>query len=155
MLDKEIKNISAQANQIISACPQLSAKRELLLSEHGVGEVLALTLLGDVPELGTLNRGKIAALIGLALLNHQSGSQDSRRFIRGGRKHVRSILYMATVSAIRKSPTLRPYFIRLVQAGKPKKIALIAAMRKLLLTLNAKMRGLLRSSEDAAVPTTA
>lgn len=140
LIEREIKALSEQAHKIIDAHAFLRAKKAVLLSEHGVGEVLALTLLGDVPELGTLNRAKLGALIGVAPLNNQSGARDSRRFIRGGRKHVRHVLYMATVAAIRRSPSLKPYFLRLVKRGKPKMVALIACMRKLLLTLNAKMR---------------
>lgn len=141
---KEVKQLSLKANSIIDAHPLLRKKRDLLLSEHGVGEVLALTLLGDVPELGTLNRAKISALIGVAPINRQSGSKDSKRSIRGGRKHVRQILYMSTVAAIRRSPSLKPYFLRLVKRGKPKMIALIACMRRLLISLNSKMRNLIR-----------
>jgi transposase len=140
VLKKELALISAEAQKLIEANETLRAKRDLLLSEHGVGEVLALTLLADVEELGTLNRAKVTSLIGLAPLDRQSGTKDGRRFIRGGRKHVRHVLYMATVAAIRRSPTLKPYFLRLVKRGKPKMVAIIACMRRLLITLNAKMR---------------
>ena len=145
VLQREVRAISKAATKIIDAHQILREKHAVLFSEHGVGDVLALTLLADVPELGTLNRGKIGALIGVAPLNHQSGSRDAKRFIRGGRKHVRQILYMATVAAIRRSTTLKPYFLRLVKRGKPKMIAVIACMRRLLLTLNAKMRAFLHA----------
>lgn len=140
VLTKELKAVNAEASRLIDSNELLRAKRQLLLAEHGVGDVLALTLLADVQELGTLNRAKITALIGLAPLDRQSSSTDGKRFIRGGRKHVRHVLYMATVAAIRRSPLLKPYFLRLVKRGKPKMVALIACMRKLLISLNAKMR---------------
>lgn len=150
ILQKELKVVNAQARTIINSDEELRAKRDLLLSEHGVGDVLALTLLADLTELGTLNRAKITSLVGLAPLDRQSGSTDGRRFIRGGRKHVRHVLYMATVAAIRRSPSLKPYFLKQVQRGKLKMFALIACMRKLILTLNAKMRIFLQSHSITA-----
>lgn len=149
-LQKELDGVTKAAREIIQADSKLKAKAELLLSEHGVGEVLTLTLLGELPELGTINRAKISALVGVAPFDNQSGTRDGRRHIRGGRKQVRTILYMAALTAIRRSPTLKPYFINQVKKGKPKKSALVACMRKLLITLNAKMRALILSEQFQA-----
>lgn len=125
---------------VISADSKLSAKYNLLLEQFGVGKVLAATLLGELPELGTLNRRKIAALAGVAPFNNQSGNKDGRRSIRGGRNPVRTALYMSALTATRKGSPLKPFYLRLVRAGKPKMVALIATMRKLLLILNAVLR---------------
>ena len=146
-LQKELEGVTKAALEIIQADCKLKTKAELLLSEHGVGQVLTLTLLGELPELGTINRAKISALVGVAPFDNQSGTRDGKRHIRGGRKHVRSILYMATLAAIRRSPKLKPYFISQVKKGKPKMSALIACMRRLLITLNAKMRALISSEQ--------
>lgn len=116
------------------------ANEELLRSAKGVGPVLASTLVAHVPELGQLDRRKIAALIGVAPFNRDSGRWSGKRSIRGGRSEVRHVLYMATVAASRFNPTLRGFYRRLVDAGKPKKLALVATARKLLTILNAMMR---------------
>ena len=153
-LEKEVKRVTELAQEIINSTPELKAKAEVLSSEHGVGAVLTLSLLSDLPELGTINRNKIGALVGVAPYDNQSGSRDGRRHIRGGRKHIRAILYMATLAAIRRSPVLKPYFIAQVKRGKPKMSALIACMRKLLLILNSKMRAYYQQS-SVAMPTLA
>jgi transposase len=102
--------------------------------------VVAHTLLIDLPELGTLNRKQIAALVGVAPLNRDSGTLRGRRMVWGGRAHVRTALYMATLSAIRFNPVIRAFYQRLRQAGKPAKVALTACMRKLLTILNAMLK---------------
>ena len=100
----------------------------------------AATLLSDVPELGTLNRKKIASLVGLAPFNRDSGALRGRRAIWGGRAAVRAVLYMATVAALRCNPVIKAFYARLRAAGKPPKVAITAAMRKLLVILNAIVR---------------
>lgn len=147
VLTKEIELITKEATQIIDANSEMKRKASVLKSEHGVGEVLTLTLLGDLTELGKLNRNKIGALVGVAPFDNQSGSFNGKRRISGGRKHIRAILYMCALAAIRKSPTLKPYFLRLVKRGKPKMCALVACMRRLLLILNAKMRDFYQSQQ--------
>jgi transposase len=102
--------------------------------------MLSATLLGELPELGRLDRRQIAALAGVAPFNRDSGSQRGKRTISGGRAHVRTALYMATLTATRFNPLIRQFYERLCQAGKPKKVALIACMRKLLTILNAMLR---------------
>lgn len=124
----------------IESSPAWQAKRDLLASVQGVGEITALTLIGCLPELGQLNRKQIAALAGLAPFNCDSGNVRGRRVIWGGRAAVRAVLYMATLSAVRYNPPLRAFHQRLLAAGKMKKVALVACMRKLLTILNAILR---------------
>ena len=114
--------------------------KKLLQSVPGVGRVLTLTLFAHLPELGHLNRREIAALVGVAPFNCDSGQLRGRRRVWGGRASVRSVLYMAVVSAIRCNPVIRMFYERLRQTGKPAKVALTACMRKLLTILNAMLR---------------
>ena len=115
-------------------------KSQVLRSVPGVGGVLCATLLAEVPELGTLNRHQIAALVGVAPFNQDSGRHRGKRQCWGGRARVRAVLYMATVSALRHNPTIRPFYQRLKEAGKPSLVAIVACMRKLLTILNAMLR---------------
>jgi transposase len=139
-LRKELDAIDDDIDRLIKSSSVWRANEELLRSAKGVGPVLASTLVAHVPELGQLDRRKIAALIGVAPFNRDSGRWSGKRSIRGGRSEVRHVLYMATVAATRFNPTLRGFYRRLVDAGKPKKLALVAAARKLLTILNAMMR---------------
>jgi len=116
------------------------ANEDLLRSVKGVGPVVTRTLLARLPELGSLSRHQIAALVGLAPVNNESGSFRGKRSIRGGRADGRTVMYMATLSAVRYNPPICAFYTRLVDAGKPKKVALIAAARKLLTVLNAMLR---------------
>jgi Transposase IS116/IS110/IS902 family len=115
-------------------------KYELLSSVPGVGPVLTVALLSDLPELGRLNRSEIAALSGVAPFNCDSGTLRGQRKIQGGRKRLRRVLYSATVAAVWCNPSLRPYYQHLRASGKPAKVALVAAMHKLLLILNAMLK---------------
>jgi transposase len=139
-LRKEVARVDDDIDTLIKQSPVWRANEELLRSAKGVGPVLASTLLGRLPELGKLNRKEIAALAGIAPINRDSGQQRGKRSIYGGRADVRTVLYMATVNAVRHNPSLSGFYQRLVAAGKPKKVALVAAMRKLLTILNAMMR---------------
>ena len=105
-----------------------------------MGPVLSMTLLSDLPELGALNRGEIAALVGVAPFNRDSGTLRGKRKVWGGRAQVRAALYMAALVATRFNPVLRAFYQRLCTAGKPKKVALTACMRKLLTILNLMVR---------------
>jgi len=109
-------------------------------SVPGVGPVLSRTLLADLPELGTLARKQIAALVGVAPLARDSGTLRGKRIVWGGRAPVRAVLYMGALVATRRNPVIRAFYRRLLAAGKPKKVALIACLRKLLTILNAMMR---------------
>ena len=124
----------------VEASPAWQATRDLLSAVKGIGEVTALTLIGELPELGQLDRKRIAALVGVAPLNRDSGTVRGRRQVWGGRAVVRHTLYMATLSAVRFNATVRAFYTRLVSAGKAKKVALVACMRKLLTILNAMVR---------------
>lgn len=136
-LDEQIDSIDAEISQAIKASPVWRAKDRLLRSVPGVGDGLARAVLADLPELGTLTRGQIAALVGVAPYDNDSGKRRGQRAIRGGRAPVRCVLYMATLAATRCNPAIRAFYRRLRDAGKPFKLALVAAMRKLLITLNA------------------
>lgn len=115
-------------------------KADLLTGVPGVGKVTLLTLLARLPELGQLDRGRIAALVGLAPFNDDSGKRKGQRYVRGGRIEVRNVLYMATLTAKRHNPVIRDFFTRLTAAGKPFKVAMTACMRKLLTILNAMVK---------------
>jgi transposase len=123
--------------QTIQQTPLWRERDDLLRSVPGVGPTLATTLLAELPELGRLNRKQIAALAGVAPLNCDSGQHRGRRVIWGGRAHLRAMLYMGTLVAVQHNPVLRPFYERLLAAGKPKKVALVACMHKLLRILNA------------------
>ncbi|WP_460841558.1 IS110 family RNA-guided transposase [Noviherbaspirillum agri] len=134
-LEKELTRIDDDMAQWIELkFPDLSV---LLSSVKGVGKTTASTLIAEVPELGKLSRREISSLIGVAPLNRDSGIMRGRRTIFGGRASVRQVLYMATLTAARHNPAIKAFYEHLVSAGEPKKVALVACMRKLLTILNA------------------
>jgi transposase len=139
-LDKRLKRIDDELDQLIRQSPAWQERARLLKSVPGVGEQTARVLIAELPELGSCSRQQIAALAGLAPMNCDSGQWRGQRRIRGGRATVRSSLYMATLSAIRRNRLLQPYYLRLRSAGKCGKVALTACMRKLLTILNAMLR---------------
>ncbi len=136
----QLRALEAQIRAFIRDCPSLQAQAALLQSVPGVGPVVAATLLGALPELGTLSGKQLAALVGVAPFNRDSGQQRGRRTIWGGRAPVRQTLYMAALVASRHNPVIRTFYQRLLAAGKPKKLALVACMRKLLVILTALLR---------------
>jgi transposase len=138
-LQHHVDDLDDQLQQRLRESPIWREKDDLLRSVPGVGPVLSSTLLADLPELGHLNRKQIAALVGVAPFNRDSGRLAGKRMIWGGRAAVRTTLYMATLSATRFNPVIRTFYERLVHAGKPPKVALTACMRKLLTILNAMM----------------
>jgi len=139
-LEKRLAEVERQLQQLIEASPLWRAQEDLLRSVPGVGLVFLLALLADLPELGRLNRRQIAALAGVAPFNRDSGRFRGTRAIWGGRARLRSLLYMATLAAVRSNPLIRPFYQRLRAAGKKPKVALTACMRKLLTILNAMVR---------------
>lgn len=139
-LEQELADVNTDLDQRLRQSPVWVAKQKLLRSAPGVGPVLTLTLLADLPELGRLDRKQIAALVGVAPLNDDSGQQRGRRLIWGGRAEVRNALYMAALSATRFNPVIRTFYQRLRQAGKKFKVAMTACMHKLLTILNAMIR---------------
>lgn len=136
-LEAELKEIDAELAQAIADDPIWRERDALLRSVPGVGPVLAVTLLAELPQLGSLNRHQVAALAGVAPLNRDSGTRRGIRTVWGGRARVRGALYMAALVATRYNPVIRAFYERLCAAGKPKKVALTACMRKLLTILNA------------------
>lgn len=139
-LEEEIAALDEEIQVLKRERKDWEEKDRLLRSVPGVGPVLSSTLLGCLPELGTLPGKKIAALVGVAPFNRDSGKLRGKRGIWGGRAVVRVVLYMATVAAIRFNPAIRGFYLRLIEAGKPTKVALVACMRKLLVILNAIVR---------------
>jgi transposase len=139
-LDARISEVDAEMQLHIEASSVWREKDRLLRSAPGVGPTLSLALLAGVPELGTLNRQKVSKLVGIAPLNRDSGTLRGTRRIWGGRSDVRNVLYMGTLSAVRHNPVIREFFDRLVARGKPKKVALVASMRKLLTILNRMLK---------------
>ena len=141
-LQKQLAALDKELEDTIKKSPIWHEKDDLLRSVNGVGPVVSRTLLASLPELGKLNRKQIAALAGLAPFNNDSGRRTGKRSIWGGRGEVRAVLYMSAVTAVRFNPELKAFYERLIGIGKPKKVALTAVMRKLLIKLNAMMRGL-------------
>jgi transposase len=139
-LQRQLATLDTDLDQVIRTHPGWRVRDDLLRSAPGVGPILSVTLLGGLPELGTLSRGAIAALVGVAPWNRDSGRWRGARRCRGGRADVRAVLYMATLAAVRCNPALRAFYQRLLAAGKRKKVALVACMRKLLTILNAMVK---------------
>lgn len=139
-IDKQIELLEAESTDVINEYKELERKHEILVSVPGIGQVTAGVLLGQMPELGTLSRQAIASLAGLAPFNCDSGQMRGQRHIRGGRSHVRTALYMATVAAVRSNPIIKEDYERFIKAGKAPKVAIAACMRKLLIIVNAMVR---------------
>jgi len=139
-ITEEIAVIDRQLDQVIAEIPQFQARVDQLISAKGVGKVLAYTLLSELPELGSMNRKQIAAIVGVAPMNRDSGKHKGKRKIRGGRSKIRTVLFVSMLSAIQCHPKLKPMYQRLVTAGKPKKVAIVACMRKQLIILNTMVK---------------
>jgi transposase len=139
-LKKALAAVEQQLREVVQRAPAQSAKAELITAVPGVGPQLSVTLIAELPELGRLGRREIAALVGVAPHAHESGRFKGRRMIWGGRARVRTMLYMASLSAVRHNPVLRACYQGLLDRGKAKKLALVACMRKLLVILNAMLR---------------
>jgi transposase len=139
-LRRQIQEIDAEIDRRIRQCEAWNEKRKLLMSVPGVGAVLASTLITELPELGSLEHRKIAALVGVAPFPRDTGKSHGKRFCKGGRNSIRRVLYMATLSAARFNPVIKIFYQRLCQNGKLKKVAHIACARKMLVILNAMVR---------------
>ena len=139
-LEQELSDLDKGLRQTLRRSPVWREKDDLLRTVPGVGEQLSLTLLANLPELGTLNRRQIAALVGVAPYNRDSGTLRGKRAVWGGRSRVRAVLYMGALVASRHNPAIRDFYQRLLAAGKPKKVALVASMRKLLVILNGMLK---------------
>ena len=139
-LDQEIVALDRHLDQAVDQHTAWRHKRDILTSMPGVGNTVAYTLLGDLPEIGTLNRKQIAALTGVAPFNRDSGKLRGKRRIRGGRASVRTALYLGAMSAVRFNPEIKRFYDRLVNSGKHRKVALTACIRKMVTALNAMVR---------------
>jgi transposase len=139
-LEQELAGLDRDLDHTIRESPLWREKDNLLRSVPGVGPVVSMTLLADLPELGTLSRHQIAALVGVAPLNRASGRFRGQRRVWGGRARVRAALYMAALTASRYNPMIRAFYHRLCGAGKARKVALTACMRKLLIILNSMVK---------------
>ena len=139
-LERQLDDVTTELAALIEASPVWRAKDDLLQSVPGVGPIVSYTLLGELPELGTLTHKQIAALVGIAPLARDSGTLRGKRLIYGGRASVRTALFMAAMCGRRWNPALKVFYDRLKAAGKPTKVALIACARKLLTILNAMVR---------------
>lgn len=149
-LEKRLKDVNSDLGKSLRQTPAWREKDDLLQSAPGVGPVLSVTLLADLPELGRLNRRQIAALVGLAPFNRDSGQFRGKRSIWGGRAEVRAVLHMGTLSAIKHNPIIREYYLHLTSAGKKHKVAITACMRKLLTILNTMVKNNTRWQPDYA-----
>jgi len=139
-LQKRLHDVDTDLQQWLQDSSLWRVNDDILRSTPGVGPTLSLTLLAELPELGRLNRKQIAAMVGVAPINRDSGAYRGQRRVWGGRRQVRSVLYMATLAAIRCNPVIKVFYQRLLQAGKKPKVAIVACMRKLLTILNAMVR---------------
>ena len=139
-LEKELAELEAEIDDQVRGPPVWAGKENLLASVPGVGPIIARTLIAEMPELGTLDRRQIAALAGPAPWTRQSGQWKGKSFIGGGRRTVRSLLFLGALTASRHNPVLKAFRDKLVAAGKPKMVATVAVARKLLTILNAILR---------------
>jgi len=139
-IQEQLDRYLEQIQGLIDACPDLKARQQVLMSQRGIGRRTAVVLVAGLPELGKVNRQRIAALVGLACYARDSGSHTGKRRIRGGRSDVRSALYMANLTHTRKGSPLYEAYQKLLKRGKPKLVAQVAVMRKFLIQLNTAMR---------------
>jgi len=136
----QIQKIEKKIVDLIESCPEYKAKNDILQSMKGIGKVAAASLISNMPELGYMTNKQAAALIGVAPINRESGRYKGKRKIQGGRHQVRTVLYMAMMSAIQSNPVFKGHYQRLVDVGKPKKVAIIACVRKMIVILNSMLR---------------
>lgn len=136
----QIAKIEHKIIAIIESCPEYSAKNTILQSMKGIGKIAAASLISNLPELGYMTNKQASALVGVAPINRESGRYKGQRKIQGGRHQVRTVLYMAMMSAIQSNPVFKSQYDKLLAAGKPKKVALIACVRKMIVILNSMLR---------------
>ena len=139
-LKGQLAELDREINQLTKNTPQIKQKKALLISVPGIGEITSAMLIAKLPELGICNRKQIAALVGTAPFNNDSGNKRGRRRTKGGREDVRCVLYMATLTATWCNPVIKAHYENLIDAGKLPKVAIVACMRKLLVILNAMIR---------------
>ncbi len=140
MFKNQIKKIEDKIVKLIESNPEYQAKNMILQSMTGIGKIAAASLISNLPELGHINSKQASALIGVAPMNRESGRFKGKRKIQGGRPQVRTVLYMAMMSAMQANPVFKATYKRLCAAGKPKKVAIIACIRKMIVILNSMLR---------------
>ena len=140
VIKNQLEKTDNKLHKLIESCEEYKTKNDIVQSIPGVGNVVAFNLISEMPELGYINNKEAASLVGVAPFNRDSGSYKGKRMIRGGRSQIRTAIYMAMMSAIQCNPTFKATYQRLVAAGKPKKVAIIACIRKLVITLNSMVR---------------
>ncbi|WP_057833251.1 IS110 family transposase [Colwellia sp. TT2012] len=140
VIKNQLEKTDNKLHKLIESCEEYKTKNDIIQSVPGVGKVVAFNLISEMPELGYINNKEAASLVGVAPFNRDSGSYKGKRMIRGGRSQIRTAMYMAMMSAIQCNPTFKAMYQRLVAAGKPKKVAIIACIRKLVITLNSMVR---------------
>jgi len=140
VLKNQLEKIDNKLHKLIESCDEYKIKNDIIQSVPGVGKVVAFNLISEMPELGYINNKEASSLVGVAPFNRESGSYKGKRMVRGGRAQIRTAMYMAMMSAIQCNPTFKATYQRLVAAGKPKKVAIIACIRKLVITLNSMVR---------------
>lgn len=139
-LGREIEKVDALMSNIIKNCPEYQAKNDIIQSMPGVGKVVAFSLLSNMPELGYITNKQASALIGVAPINRESGAYQGQRGIKGGRHQIRTVMFMAMMSAMQCNPVFKATYQRLIAQGKPKKKAIIACVRKMIVILNSMVR---------------
>ena len=150
VIKKQAQKMDDELAQLIESCPEYKAKSDLVQSMPGVGKVSAATLISYLPELGLMNNKQVASLVGVAPMNKESGRYKGKQIIQGGRAQVRTVLFMAMMSAMQCNSKFKATYQRLVAAGKPKKVAIIACVRKMLVILNSMVRDGVMWEEKAA-----
>ena len=140
VMKNQLDKIDNKLQKLIDSRDEYKSKNDIIQSVPGVGKVVAFNLISEMPELGYINNKEASSLVGVAPFNRESGSYKGNRMIRGGRSQIRTAMYMAMMSAIQCNRTFKEYYQRLVAAGKPKKVAIIACIRKLVITLNSMVR---------------
>lgn len=140
VIKNQIEKVDSKLHKLIEDCPEYQTKNEILQSMPGVGKVVAFSLISNMPELGYITNKEAAALVGVAPVNRESGAFKGKRSIRGGRPQIRTVMFMAMMSAMRCNPVFKSTYQRLVKAGKPKKVAMIACVRKMIVILNSMVR---------------
>ncbi len=140
VMKNQLDKIDNKLQKLIDSRDEYKIKNDIVQSVPGVGKVVAFNLISEMPELGYINNKEASSLVGVAPFNRESGSYKGNRMIRGGRSQIRTAMYMAMMSAIQCNRTFKEYYQRLVAAGKPKKVAIIACIRKLVITLNSMVR---------------
>ena len=149
-LKNQIEKVEAKITKLIDISPEYQTKNEILQSMPGVGKILAASIISNVPELGYITNKQASSLIGVAPIVRESGRYKGRRIIQGGRTQVRTVMYMAMMSAIQCNPVFKTTYERLLAAGKPKKVAIVACMRKMVVILNSMLRDGVMWDKDSA-----